>query len=177
VTASRAVDVVVLNGGSSSGKSTIARTLQRLLPPVWLCFSIDDLVDAMPPDDGSITFGADGWVGLGEHFPAAEQAWYRGLAAMAAADGPGLLVDDVFLGGARSQQRVAAGLASLRVLWVGVRCDPDVAVERERARGDRPAGMARTQAEAVHIGVHYDLEVDSTSSSPADCAKLIAARC
>lgn len=32
--------VIVLNGGSSSGKSSIARSLQELLPDAWLSLSV-----------------------------------------------------------------------------------------------------------------------------------------
>ena len=41
--------VIVLNGGSSSGKSRLARSLQQVLPEPWLTFSIDSLIEAMPP--------------------------------------------------------------------------------------------------------------------------------
>lgn len=41
--------VIVLNGGSSSGKSTIARCLQEILPAPWLRLSVDDLAEALPP--------------------------------------------------------------------------------------------------------------------------------
>jgi len=40
--------VIVLNGGSSSGKSTIARALQDVLPGVWLTFGTDVLAEALP---------------------------------------------------------------------------------------------------------------------------------
>ena len=39
--------VIVLNGGSSSGKSGIARCLQAVLPDTWLTFGTDTLVEAM----------------------------------------------------------------------------------------------------------------------------------
>ncbi|MGH9044898.1 MAG: phosphotransferase-like protein [Acidimicrobiales bacterium] len=45
------VEVVVLNGGSSSGKSSIARRLQSLLGPTWLVFGVDDLIRALPGGD------------------------------------------------------------------------------------------------------------------------------
>lgn len=48
--------MIVLNGGSSAGKSSIARSLQAVLPDPWLAFSVDDFVDALP---ASMT-GADG---------------------------------------------------------------------------------------------------------------------
>ena len=40
--------VIVLNGGSSSGKSSIARALQEILPTAWLTFGVDVLVEALP---------------------------------------------------------------------------------------------------------------------------------
>ena len=67
------------------------------------------------------------------------------------------------------------GLTELPVLWVGVRCDGAVAAERESRRGDRTAGMAAQQADIVHEAVRYDLEVDTTATDPADCARTIAA--
>ena len=43
------VQVIVLNGGSSSGKTGIARCLQAVLARPWLRLSVDDLVEALPP--------------------------------------------------------------------------------------------------------------------------------
>jgi hypothetical protein len=45
---------------------------------------------------------------------------------------------------------------------------------RELARGDRIAGMAASQAEVVHEGVKYDVEVDTTHAEAIDCARTIA---
>ena len=38
------------------------------------------------------------------------------------------------------------------------------------------SGMAALQAEVVHSGVVYDLEVDTSHTEPLDCARAIAAR-
>lgn len=171
--------VIVLNGGSSSGKTTIARCLQQILPRPWLAISVDDLVDALPPSlqqqDTGISFGERGEVEVGGDFHAIEAAWMTGIAAMARV-GVGIIIDDVFLGGATSQARTAQHLNGLRVLWVGVRCDAQVASARELERSDRAAGMAATQAEAVHRGVEYDIEVDTTHTHPMTCARMIAGR-
>ena len=40
--------VIVLNGGSSSGKSSIARALQDVMPGLWLTFGTDVLAEALP---------------------------------------------------------------------------------------------------------------------------------
>jgi chloramphenicol 3-O phosphotransferase len=171
--------VIVLNGGSSSGKSGIARCLQAILPEPWLSLGVDTLIEAMPASAqtsaSGIQFPPGGSVVIGPEFRALEAAWMAGVAAMAQA-GARIVVDDVFLGGAASQQRWQRALGALRVLWVGVRCDGEVAAAREIVRGDRPADMAVSQAEVAHQGVTYDLEVDTTHAEALDCAKAIAAR-
>ncbi|MFJ8951557.1 chloramphenicol phosphotransferase CPT [Streptomyces sp. NPDC102381] len=165
--------VIVLNGGSSSGKSSIARELQTLLlPEPWLSLSVDTLIQALPSSGAGIEFGADGSITVGPAFDRVEDAWMVGVAAMAAAGAP-VIVDEVFLGGPHSQNRWRKALAGLDVLWVGVRCDAVVAAAREAARGDRIAGMAASQAALVHEGVTYDLVVDTTRTGAAECAREI----
>ena len=134
--------VIVLNGGSSLGKTSIARCLQRLLGPTWMTLGVDDLIRALPGGDevddlirahrdddervgtdGSIQVGPDGSVSVGDDFRRAEASWYAGLAAIGRC-GTGLILDEVFLGGRSSQERLASALAGLPVVWAGVRCDP-----------------------------------------------------
>ncbi|WP_326770040.1 chloramphenicol phosphotransferase CPT [Streptomyces sp. NBC_01591] len=170
--------MIVLNGGSSSGKSGIARCLQAVLPDPWLTFGVDTLVEAMPASmrasDAGIEFAPDGEVVVGPEFRTLETAWIEGVVTMARA-GAGVIVDEVFLGGAASQQRWQKALGEIRVLWVGVRCESVVAAAREIARGDRVPGMAAAQADMVHQGVTYDVEVDTTRSESMECARIIAA--
>jgi len=173
-----ATQVIVLNGGSSSGKSGIARCLQAVLPDPWLALGVDTLIDAMPASiktsASGIEFAPDGEVTVGPRFRELEAAWMTGVAAMALA-GARVIIDEAFLGGAASQQRWKDALGGLRVLWVGVRCEGAVAAGREIARGDRVGGMAVSQAEVVHRGVGYDLEVDTTHAEAMACARQIAA--
>lgn len=166
--------MIVLNGGSSAGKSTLARALQARLPRPWLSFGTDVLGDALPASgpNAVVSFGPGGEVWVAPGYRGLEQAWYRGLAEMAAA-GVGLILDEVFLRGAANQAELAAVLAGLDVVWVGVRCDPAEATAREAARPDRVVGMAAAQAEVVHRGVVYDVEVDTTRTPPGDCAQLV----
>jgi chloramphenicol 3-O phosphotransferase len=171
--------VILLNGSSSSGKTTIARCLKAILPTPWISLSIDDLLRALPPSlmdsHAGIAFGEHGEITIGEGFREIASGWLAGLAAMARA-GTRIIYDDVFLSGAESQARLQKQLVDVSVLWVGVHCDAEVAAGREVARGDRVVGGAASQSTKVHEGVTYDLEVDTTRTESMDCACIIAGR-
>lgn len=167
--------MIVLNGGSSSGKSAIARELQALLDGLWLRLGVDTLIDAAPPAtfaDEGLVFGTEGEVTVGSQFRALEEAWMAGVACMARR-GALLLVEDNFVSGPQTQHRWADALSGISVSWVGVHCDASVAAERESKRGNRVTGMAAKQAIQVHRGISYDLEVDTTTQPPHAVARAI----
>ena len=171
--------VIVLNGVSSSGKTTIARSLQRILPASWLLLGIDDLIRAMPNEaleDGSLLhIGETGRVDVGPGWRDLEASWYVGVAAIVSS-GTGVIVDEVFLGGRKSQERLRAAFGAHSVLWVGVTCDIEVARAREALRPDRVPGMAEHQMAIVHEGVAYDVTIDTSHASPDSCAATILSR-
>jgi chloramphenicol 3-O phosphotransferase len=147
-----------------------------MLTTPWLLLGIDDLIRAMPNEgleDGSLLhIGETGQVDVGPGWNELESSWYIGLAAIVAS-GTGVIVDEVFLGGRTSQERLRVAFDGLGVLWVGVKCDGEVATAREALRPDRVAGMAESQAAVVHEGVLYDMTVDTSHASPESCAAMI----
>ena len=164
--------VIILNGGSSSGKSGIARCLQAVLPDPWLAFGTDTLTEAMPASMQASALGIqiapDGDVSIGPEFRTLEAAWITGIAAMAQA-GARIIVDEVFLGGPASQQRWKTALAGLQVRWVGVRCESAVAVGREVARGERVSGMAGPRA--MSASCHATLRTDVVAHHRRDTVR------
>ena len=174
-----AAQVIVLNGSSSSGKTSIARCLQNVLEAPWLLLGIDDLTRAAPDrglDDGTLLHVSEtGQVEVGPGWRDLEASWYLGIAALAAS-GTGVIVDEVFLDGAAGQERLRTALGGLEVLWVGVTCELETARAREARRPDRVAGQAESQAHVVHEGVEYDLVVDTTRATPESCAATVLDR-
>ncbi|WP_406686626.1 chloramphenicol phosphotransferase CPT family protein [Rossellomorea vietnamensis] len=169
-------NIIILNGGSSSGKTTLAKCLQHSFSEPWLRFSIDDLIESMPDamlkKDSGMKFGEDGSVSPGAEFRELESAWMHGIGEMARR-GARIIIDDVFLSGLEGRQKWETALEGLQVLWIGVYCDPAIAAAREKERGDRIEGMAVSQATIVHKGMNYDVTVDTSKSSAEECIQLI----
>ena len=70
---------------------------------------------------------------------------------------------------------LARALHGIPAYLVGVRCELEVVVERERMRGDRTLGEAAAQYDLVHRHGRYDLEVDTAAMSSEECANRIRA--
>ena len=170
------IRIILLNGGSSAGKSTLARALQALMPEPWLSLGVDDLIRAAPPSmedtPYGLTIAPGGGIVVGPAYRRLEVAWAAGVAAIARS-GVGVIVDEVLVDGETGQARWNTALAGLGVLWIAVRCDADEAARRESVRGDRLPGMARLQTDSVHECVAYDLVVDTTANAPETCARWI----
>jgi chloramphenicol 3-O phosphotransferase len=92
------------------------------------------LIDALPPSlcdsANGVQVRPQGQVDIGAGFQTAELAWIAGIAAMAGA-GTRIIIADVFLSAAASQQRMRRLLDGLAVLWG--RC-PLRSRRRRRAR-------------------------------------------
>jgi len=65
---------------------------------------------------------------------------------------------------------LAEDLAPFAVFLVGVHCSSTVLEARERARQDRPIGLAASQVLGVHEGCEYDFNIDTTEATPDECA-------
>ena len=165
--------IIFLHGASSSGKSTLARTLQAVLDEPFLHVSSDQLVDAgLLPERREQGGPFDYWHQMRPRFFA---GFHRCLPALAAA-GNDLIVDHV-IEFASWRRELATLLAGLDVYLVGVHCDLDEIDRRERERSDRRVGEGRThvQIDGIHTFGPYDLEVDTTAAVSADLAESVLA--
>jgi chloramphenicol 3-O phosphotransferase len=189
--------VVVLNGTPRSGKSSIARALQRSAAGgPWLNLGVDALTDAIPeevrPGIGLRPGGErpDLEVSVAILFNAlyaTVEAWSRA--------GLNVVVDvghhDDYSRSLDILGTVAMDLAELPAYLVGVRCPVEVIMQRRDAG---PAGVAGGAAyvtsepdggvpdivlrweRAVHDPGVYDVEVDTSTASAEACAAAIVRR-
>lgn len=181
--------IILLNGTSSVGKSTIAKQLQEILPQPYLHMGIDHFLGAAPWSrlmvygDSTAQTDAEGWflpfrdgalIGAPRLGPVAYQwldGMYAAFATLATA-GINLIVDDVIYDPQVLRSAVLR-LAELPVLFVGLHCPVAEAVRREVARGDRAPGGAAIFHGLVHRHGVYDLQIDTAQASPAECAEQI----
>ena len=169
--AERPGKLIVLNGASSAGKSTLARAIQAQIGEPFLHFSPDLLLfggRVLPgrADEG----GAFAWSALR---PRLFEGYFRCLPALAGA-GNNLVVD--FIIETQGQlERLVELLAPFDVFLVGVHCPLPELERRERARGDRGLGDARRDLASVHSFTAYDFEVDSSRPAEAVAAEVVAA--
>ena len=168
--------VLALNGGSSAGKTTLARKLQSSFGGSWLLVGIDLLMWTLPAemvgDPGGIEI-IDGEIQRGAEFMRLYAGFQKAVASLVS-NGIDVILDEVLLHGSEDQRRWDTALGNLPVCWVAVRCDPDTAGRREQQRDDRPLGIARTQAASVHRGVRYDMELDTSVTSVVDSVNMLA---
>ncbi|MBI5667052.1 MAG: AAA family ATPase [Chloroflexi bacterium] len=153
--------IILLNGTSSSGKSTLAKALQNTFDTPYLHVGIDTFIFMLPKaylnpplwytvfeyhwqPDGSliITTGP-----LGHQLMAAMHEAIAGLARA----GFNIIVDHVMLEAAWLDDCVRL-LRDFDVTFVGVRCRLAVVEQREWERKDRTLGQAKAQYSVVHAG-------------------------
>jgi chloramphenicol 3-O phosphotransferase len=159
--------IIFLNGTSSSGKSSIAGELLRVLDTPYFHMAVDAF-SAMCVGEKAMALGEPEQAVFLRRM---RMGFHRAVAGMAWA-GNDLVVDHLFSEPWRLQDCLEV-LEGLDVVLVGVRCPLGELQRREQERGDRTPGMAAIQFPIVHQHGFYDFEVDTSTSSPRECALAI----
>src|SRR4051812_36736494 len=156
---------LVLNGASSAGKTSIARAMQRISLTPILHASLDTFTDMFywPAIASEETRRECHALGV---------ANFHAALATLAANRFILVVDHVFEQPGWFESCRDA-LKERQTYFIGVRCPLPILEEREKARGDRKVGLAKSQFERVHAGRTYALELDTSVMRADDCAGSI----
>ncbi|WP_405458758.1 chloramphenicol phosphotransferase CPT family protein [Streptomyces sp. NBC_00101] len=156
--------VVLLNGASSSGKSSIARALLASLDGSWFHLP----VDAFHAMRGGSPLAAED---LPAEIDRTVKGFHRAVAGMAAAGNN--LVVDLPLSRRWRLLDLLALLVPQDTVLVAVRCPLPELERREAARGDRTPGLAALQFPVVHAHGPHDLDVDTGAYGPEECARRV----
>lgn len=156
--------VILLNGASSSGKSTLAKALQTLiydrLSERYGIVSIDEFL-GMTPDEA---------IYEDDVYQISGDLCEKALAILHTENG--VIIDHVM-----TSKRIYDGLkqklSSYDIRMVHVCCPLQLLRKREAERGDRCPGSAEASAEYLFPKEGYDLTVDTGLKSAEENAALI----
>lgn len=184
--------VIVLNGPSASGKSSIQKEFQNLMmPDLWIKVGIDNLFDTPMPDitmDNLQFWQAPNeirWVTTTQdqdsnqvialHTGAQGEKVAYGMNAAIAAyakQGCNIIVDYIaykkeWLDDLQQQ------LQDINTVWVKVEIPLEILEQREAARATSPKGHARSHVATVYWDIAYDLVVHAQHSTAQEIAQQI----
>ncbi len=188
--------VIILNGPSAAGKSSLQKEFQKLMMPnLWIKVGIDNLFDQPTPDitaenmhfwqkentimwvkktkdkDDSPIFtlfiGADG-----------DKVAYGMNSAIAgyAQAGNNVIVDYI----AYKKEWIddlQKKLKNINTIWVKITIPLNILEEHEATRKTSPVGHARSHYKYVHWNIQYKLELNSHTYDAATLAKQLKDYC
>jgi chloramphenicol 3-O phosphotransferase len=151
--------IILISGTSSSGKSTLAKGLQKSLADPFLHLQLDSYIEMLPRTDD--------W----EMFQRMVRGLNRSIAVMTE-EGNNLIVDHVLIDNAWLEQLIEL-LSERYVLFVGLDCPLEELEHRESKRDARRQGFARQQFENIHTDKIYDLKLDTSVLSAEECVERV----
>ena len=187
--------VIVLNGPSAAGKTSIQKEFQTaMMPNLWIKLGIDNLFDKPMPDitlenmhiwqvqnpirwvETSKDSAKNSVITLftGEQGDKVAYGMNAAIAAYAKA-GNNVIVDYIAYKKAWADD-LRNKLKDLKTYWVNVDIPLSVIEEREAARGTSPKGHARSHYDTVHWDIKYDLTVSSHKNTAAQIAQELKSR-
>lgn len=175
--------IILINGAGSSGKSLIAREIQRISKKIYLHVQMDVFIEMLPDhlQNDKSTFQYLEHNNEQSDKPyieiitghQGEKLLKRMRHAMLALANVGnnLIIDDVILD--HSFDDYISIFKEFKLFKVGVMCDLQTLEQREKLRGDRMLGLSRWQYNKVHSKKKYDLTINTTFLTKNESANLI----
>lgn len=182
--------IIFLNGPSSSGKTLLAKSIQKKWPKPILHFGTFVLMSLI---DGSFIDKKNKRSILGFYFQQMKinniylQKFCIGLygrriwnatfgCIKALIDNHNDLIIEEVVTDKKLLNKYLSVLKNQKVYFVGIKCPIKVIENREKTRGDRIVGQSRSVYELVHPkNRSYDIYLDTSKNSPDKCAgKLIS---
>lgn len=159
-----ALKVILLNGASSSGKSTLAKSLKKYMKDnkkeEYSIISIDDFLD-MTVDEP---------IYEDDVFEVSQQLCQKALNILKS--GHGVIIDHVITS-ERIYKQLTEALKEYALIKVQVTCPLNELEKREKERKNRCIGSAKASCEYLYPQKGYDLTLNTFELSQKECAEKI----
>ncbi len=180
--------VIIINGASAVGKSSIVKAFQAKQTTPWLSTGIDNLFarilpqkfyletkqkDSLAmhnnaPEDRKATLCT---VKIGPEAQAVIKGMHRAIAAYAHV-GNNVIVDYIKYDDTWIPD-LKESLQGINVIWIGIDASLASIEQREKTRGTSPSGHARSHYDTVHINMPYNFMINTDSLTAEQTADLI----
>ena len=157
--------IIILNGVSSSGKTTLAKAIQNTLDELYVRLSIDDFISMMP---GEMVESE-----LGNAVYTSQTILLQTIKTLSDA-GTNVIVDNIMLTYFETLKQYVECLHDYPVLLVKVVCPAHELRRRETERGDRAVGQGERQINDLEPQDYYDISIDTFANTTEECVSLIA---
>lgn len=162
--------IIIINGPSSSGKTTLALALQKQIDIPFIRFSFDLFLDHQALPIEKIKNETFSWEAMK---PSVFSGIHQCLPALATA-GNNIIFDHI-IETKMGLHHLISLVSALDVFFVGLHCSLPELERRETQRGNRRRGEARMDFESVHRITSYDLELNSENLLEDNVTLLIQA--
>lgn len=162
--------IIIINGPSSSGKTTLALALQKQLDTPFIRFSFDLFIDHKAFPSEQIRNGTFSWDLMR---PSVFRGLHQCIPALATA-GNNIIFDHIIETKPWLHELLSL-ISELDVFFVGLHCSLPELERREIQRGDRHRGEAHLDFQTVHSITSYDLELNSENLLEENTTLLIQA--
>ncbi|ANF97840.1 chloramphenicol phosphotransferase CPT family protein [Paenibacillus bovis] len=168
--------IVLLNGTSSSGKTSISNELINQKEILFHHLSLDEFFDNYNDFVNNKLIGTspkeiDHQV-VSQIVDDSVFSVYHSTVKLFSEMGLNVIADTVMDSDKRFNECLDM-FADQSVLFVGVQCSKEELARREQKRGDRNIGLADFQFDQIYRFDEYDLKVNTEALNPAECAKEI----
>ncbi len=176
--------IIILNGGSSAGKTSLAKAFQNLmLPQTYLLLGIDLFWCSLPPkelDLDAVDPDYYSWTAVvvngKEEFrivpgPLLDKLMFGRYKAVSVylRQGFNVIADEVIWKREWLEEAIK-DLLDFDTYFISVSCSDAIGAEREKARGDRHVGWNRCSARYAAMDAVHDLSLDTGTQTPQECA-------
>lgn len=175
--------IILLNGASSSGKTTLANALVEILDEPYRTYKIDEyfhwyftkLSKRFYPQQYPKNILFEEVVARRDK----DEFWNKGFLgfnySISGLSSAGLnIIVDTVLETKHVLKQIVDILHEFPVIFVGIHCDLEELERREKERNKkRMEGLAKFQYRNIHRHAIYDFEVNTTHTSAIECAKQI----
>lgn len=154
--------IILLNGTSSSGKTSIGKELCKRLKNYFYVSldNFDCLIESMENRRTRKLIQAD------------TEILFHNFLKTLTDNNINLIVDHVLIHKNHKNDFIKH-FSSIPVCYVAVKCPIEVLIKREMLRKDRHPGLAEDQFNLVHKDLTYNLEIDTSLHTPKEIAESL----